>query len=99
MMRRSDDSGMRCPCTAEDALLPVLNKRAHLLLDSYNKLRGVVATPLNVSAVVEGQPDPGECLGWAKCRCWCVVAAAGSLRVGMLAVGLLLEHASCWAHL
>ena len=44
---------------AEDALLPVLNKRAHLLLDSYNKLRGVVATPLNVSAVVAGQPDPG----------------------------------------
>ncbi len=48
---------------AEDALLPVLNKRAHLLLDSYNKLRGAVATPLNVSAVVEGQPDPGACLG------------------------------------
>lgn len=47
----------------------MLNKRAHLLLDSYNKLRGAVATPLNVSAVVEGQPDPGEGLGGRK-RAW-----------------------------
>ena len=41
----------------EDALLPVLNRRAHLLLDSFNKLRGPVAQPLNVTAVLAGGGD------------------------------------------
>lgn len=65
----------------------MLNKRAHLLLDSYNKLRGVVATPLNVSAVVEGQPDPGECPGGVESRCCCVVPAAAACWLACVQLG------------
>lgn len=42
----------------------MLNKRAHLLLDSYNHLRGPVATPLNVSAVLAGKGDAGALACW-----------------------------------
>lgn len=48
---------------AEDALLPVLNKRAHLLLDSYNHLRGPVTAPVNVTAIMAGKGDAGASLG------------------------------------
>ena len=41
-------------------LLPVLNQRARVILDSYNHLRGPVTAPLNTSAVMHGIPDAGE---------------------------------------
>ena len=58
------------PCLpAEDLLLPVLNQRAHEILNSYNHLRGPVTAPLNVTAVAAGLPDAGaqsgECAHWA----------------------------------
>ena len=48
------------PAYAEDALLPVLNRRAYVILDSYNHKRGPVTAPLNVSAILAGLPDAGE---------------------------------------
>lgn len=54
---------------AEDVLLPVLNHRAHEILDSYNHLRGPVAAPLNVTAILQGLPDAGAA-GSIVLHCW-----------------------------
>ncbi|EFN59047.1 expressed protein [Chlorella variabilis] len=54
---RSSGDGAGEGASVADVLLPVLNQRAHVILDSYNHLRGPVTTPLNTSAVMRGIPD------------------------------------------
>ena len=65
------------PCMrAEDVLLPVLNARAHKILNSYNHLGDPVTQPVNVSALMAGLPDPGalRCIACLEC---CRVEGAG----------------------
>ncbi|KAL4430719.1 hypothetical protein ABPG75_005975 [Micractinium tetrahymenae] len=54
---RSSSDGAGDSASVEDALLPVLNRRAYVILDSYNHKRGPVTVPLNVSAILAGLPD------------------------------------------
>ncbi|KAL4432396.1 hypothetical protein ABPG77_001695 [Micractinium sp. CCAP 211/92] len=54
---RSSSDGAGDSASVEDALLPVLNRRAYVILDSYNHKRGPVTAPLNVTAIMAGLPD------------------------------------------
>lgn len=54
---RSASDGAGDSASLEDVLLPVLNHRAYEILNSYNHLRDPVSVPLNVTAILAGQPD------------------------------------------
>ena len=84
----SDPSPARCPAClpaclpAEDLLLPVLNQRAHEILNSYNHLRGPVTAPLNISAVAAGLPDAGALFGHPRTGRCCLWPCAGCAASG-----------------
>lgn len=80
-------------CCAEDALLPVLNRRAYVILDSYNHKRGPVTAPLNVTAIMAGLPDAGA--SGAGCSWWGAGKVLGCRggRGGMLATAQSLSAA------
>lgn len=85
---------------AEDALLPVLNRRAYVILDSYNHKRGPVTEPLNVSAVLAGRPDAGglgTAAGGPRDSAWDVqqqIHWAGRLQGACRSCGHDLRHAA-----